>query len=154
MPTQGASITVAGGLDLVSLNIQRGRDHGLPDYNTARKALGLKYYDSFDDFDTDSNTKQKLKDLYNDINNVDLFVGGLVDNRDKCKNGQLSDVFAKIVRDQFLKIRDGDIYWYENRLTRKLKKIINFTKLSDIIKRNTHVTNIQDFVMIGKKCHY
>src|SRR5438128_2885308 len=34
-------------LDLVSLNIQRGRDHGLPDFNTARADLGLPRKTSF-----------------------------------------------------------------------------------------------------------
>lgn len=33
--------------DLFSLNVQRGRDHGMPDYNTVRVSLGMKPISSF-----------------------------------------------------------------------------------------------------------
>ena len=34
----------------MAINIQRGRDHGLPDYNTAREVYGLNRRDNLDDF--------------------------------------------------------------------------------------------------------
>ena len=32
----------------MAVNILRGRDHGLPDYNTARKQFGLEYKTTFE----------------------------------------------------------------------------------------------------------
>lgn len=44
-------ITTPPGSDLYSLNIQRGRDQGVPAYNEWRKFCGLRKYKSFDDFE-------------------------------------------------------------------------------------------------------
>src|SRR5262249_8846745 len=54
----------AGGLDLASLNIQRGRDHGLADYNTTREAYGLPRVTSFAQITSDVTVQQKLQELY------------------------------------------------------------------------------------------
>jgi peroxidase len=40
-------------MDLVSLNVQRGREHGIPDYNTVRAFCGLPKAASFEDLSTE-----------------------------------------------------------------------------------------------------
>ena len=48
------------GFDVASLNIQRGRDHGLPSYNEWRDLCGLGKLSSFDDI----NFSRKYSSVY------------------------------------------------------------------------------------------
>jgi peroxidase len=61
---------------LSALNIQRGRDHGLPGYNLYREKCGLNRAYKFEDFDNvPENVIKKWKTLYASPDDVDLFVG-------------------------------------------------------------------------------
>lgn len=131
-------------LDLAALNIQRGRDHGLADYNTTRVAYGLEPIDSFDDITSYEDLQAALEQVYGDVDNIDLWVGGLAE--DHLAGSSVGELVQTIVADQFERLRDGDRFWYENIFSgRELNQLRN-TKLSDIIQRNTTITNLQDDV--------
>lgn len=134
----------SGGLDLVSLNIQRGRDHGLADYNATREAYGLESVESFADITSNEDVQANLESLYGDVNNIDLWVGLLAE--DHTENGSLGETATTIIADQFERLRDGDRFYYENTMSDREVREIENTTLADIIERNTILDSLQSNV--------
>ena len=105
------------GLNLIAINIQRGRDHGLQGYSYWREFCNLTYSYSFDDVINeipDEETRELLKKLYNDrTDHADLFVAGLAESL--VHGAMVGPTFRCLLRDQFMRLRDGDRFFYENR---------------------------------------
>ncbi|XP_078600459.1 peroxidasin homolog [Branchiostoma floridae x Branchiostoma japonicum] len=104
------------GLDLAALNIQRGRDHGLPGYNAWRVLCGLPRARIFDDLATeipDAATRAKLADLYSHVDDIDLFAAGLAER--SVPGGLLGPTFTCLIGRQFRELRKGDRFWFENK---------------------------------------
>lgn len=131
----------AGGLDLVSLNVQRGRDHGLADYNQTRVDLGLQAVTSFDQITSNPELALVLEETYGTVDNIDLWVGGLAE--DHLDGSSMGETFSTIIVDQFERIRAGDRFWYQNVLSGDELREIENTRLSDIIERNTDIEGLQ-----------
>lgn len=126
----------AGGLDLGSLNIQRGRDHGLPDYNTFRIAYGLTPVASFSDISSDPAVQARLANAYLDVNEIDPWVGALSEDHVSSDALVGEFLFASLV-EQFQRMRVGDPNWYENQLSPSAAKKIEKQTLARVIARNT-----------------
>ena len=102
-------------LDLAALNIQRGRDHGLPGYNKWREYCNMSVAETFDDLSkeiTNLEVRAKLQEIYSDPSEIDLFVGGLLE--ESLEGGRLGPVFTCLLSLQFKHLRSGDRFWYEN----------------------------------------
>ncbi len=127
----------AGGLDLAALNLQRGRDHGLPSYNDIRVEMGITRASSFNDISSDPRIVKRLATAYESVDDVDCWLGGLAE--DAVEGAHVGPLFFKIIRLQFLALRDGDRFWYERDLHSDEVREVNGTRLSDIIRRNTQI---------------
>jgi hypothetical protein len=132
-----------GGFDLAAVNIQRGRDVGLPSYNDARVGLGLEPVTTFLTTDrdmgitSDPEVAARFASIYDSVNDVDFWIGGI--SEDPVNGGLVGELFNQVLTNQFARLRDGDRFFYLNHLDDLLvlDPDLQTTTLSDIILRNT-----------------
>jgi hypothetical protein len=140
----------SGGLDLVSLNLNRGRERGLTDYNSIRQWFGLNKHESWQEITADTDLQDILQDTYGDIGNIDPWVGML--SEDIVPDKAIGELVHRILADQFTKLRDGDRFYYENDPAFSQAEVaaLKSTRLSHILMRNTGITNIQENVFFAQ----
>jgi len=140
----------AGGFDLASLNIQRGRDHGLAPYSEVRKAYGLRPVRRFSDITKNRDLQERLEQVFDSPADIDLWTGGLCE--DHARDAMVGETIQSILREQFVRLRDGDRFWYQNYLDRELQTLIERQTLATIIRRNTEISNeIDDNVFLAPR---
>ena len=93
---------------MVSTNIQRGRDHGIPGYTAVREKCGLSKLASFDQKpqDIEEESWALLRSQYKSVADVDLFVGGLAET--PVPGAVVGPTFSCILGVQFTMLMDGD----------------------------------------------
>ncbi|CAG5124174.1 unnamed protein product [Candidula unifasciata] len=139
--------------DVVLLTIMKGRDYGLPDYNTVRVTMGLKEKISFEDVNPWLNqTNPELINAFKilhmgNMSTVDMFVGGMMEST---PDGP-GELFTHILYDQFIRLRDGDRFWFENTANglfspEEVQRLFN-TSLADIFRTaGIDMLDVQDDV--------
>lgn len=137
----------SGGFDLTSLNMQRGRDHGLPGFNALRLAMGAPAYTSFTELTGNPALATKLEQLYDSVDALDIWVGCLVERRMR-GSPVVGETQYLVLQDQFERLRDGDRFWFENdpNFSDAERTEIRETRLSHIILRNTGIRSLQENV--------
>ena len=140
-----------GGMDLASININRGRERGLGSFNDVREDIGLPRISTFSLLTDIPEEVQVLESVYGDIENLDPWVGMLAE--EKVTNTIFGRTMLNILERQFQQIRDGDRFYYMNdpSFSTEEKAEITSTKMYDVLMRNTDLEIMQKEVFIAKE---
>ncbi|XP_029348684.1 peroxidase-like, partial [Acyrthosiphon pisum] len=112
------------GMDVLSLDIQRNRDHGIPSYQQFRKYCGLKDIRNKQDM-LEILNPEVLK-MYRAWNDIELIVGALFEKHED--DAMVGPTMRCIIREQFIRTRIADRYFYD------LPKVFNEYQLAEIRK--------------------
>ena len=108
--------------NLLALNIQRGRDHGLQSYTAYRKLCGIpnarpRGSNPFSIFRNTITNPEILRDLRKAYgspkNHIDFFAAAISETNDGSR--LLGRTFGCILSRTFQALRDGDRFYYENK---------------------------------------
>jgi len=150
------------GLDLLAINIQRGRDHGLPSYNAFRKFCGLSRINSWKKrpSELDEQIWLKLKDVYEKVDDIDLMIGGVAERN--VRGGAVGPTFACIIGEQFKRLKYGDRFFYTHTsgsnhvrgISPVIKDQVLQRTLGDIICDNSDIVATQKWVTLQPDDEY
>uniref|UniRef100_A0A663M493 NAD(P)H oxidase (H2O2-forming) n=1 Tax=Athene cunicularia TaxID=194338 RepID=A0A663M493_ATHCN len=135
--------------DYVASWLQRGRDLGLPTYNQARERFGLEPLQNWSDLapHLEQQVLEKIAALYaNNTAGLELLPGGMLETD--------SSLFSVIILDQFVRLRDGDRFWFENTknglFTVEETREIRNTTFHDVLAAVTYAdpTDLQPHVFV------
>ncbi|XP_052794376.1 peroxidase-like [Mya arenaria] len=143
-------------LDLPALNIQRGRDHGIPSYNHWRVHCHLEKAE-MDKNGTyilpDHTEKQSklLQEAYSHVDDIDLFAGAMTEIL--LPGSSVGPTFACLLGRQFQRIMEGDRYWHETskrniRFTLDQLEELRKTTLAKVMCENNNIKDIQPNVFV------
>jgi len=130
------------GSDLIALNIQRGRDHGIPGYMACRAhCTGAQPIQSMDYKPPEISEENwsNIKSVYQNPDDIDLYVGGLSESPSG-DGGLLGPTFSFILGKQFQALKDGDRFFFTHTqgpqasgLPIDVQQMIMQRRLSDIM---------------------
>jgi len=137
------------GMDLVALNIQRARDHGIGPYNSYRQLCNLTRARTFDELapEVPPELIKRLAKLYQSVDDVDLFTGGLSET--PVHGGIVGPTFGCIIGTQLARLKRCDRFWHETSdpyLRFSLPQLAEIRKLSlakVICSQSDHIDSIQ-----------
>lgn len=145
--------TVPGnGWDLAAIDVQAGRDNGLPTYNTWRQWCGLSVVENITALpDHDEADINILQTLYASVEDIDVWTGGV--SEIPVEGGSVGPLLACIAGRQFQALKMGDRFWYENAGQNQLSidslNAIRNVTMSRLICDNTNIQQIQGNAFIA-----
>ncbi|XP_058790020.1 peroxidase [Phymastichus coffea] len=142
------------GMDLVSFNMQRGREFGIPGYMEFRKFCGLPWANTFEEMygSMPNETIQRYQSIFEHPADIDLWSGGVSER--PLPGSMLGPTFACVIATQFSNSRRGDRFWYElpnqpSTFTPEQLQELRKSHLARIICDNTDlIDTIQVYPMV------
>ncbi|XP_038669023.1 myeloperoxidase-like [Scyliorhinus canicula] len=137
--------------DLASLNMQRGRDHGLRGYGDWREFCGLQAPKNRMDLSKLLKNPQlanELIKLYGTPKNIDLWLAGIIEPF--VRGGRVGPLFACLIGKQFRDVRNGDRFWWEKQgvFTAEQRQALRSISLARIICDNTRIKRLTRDVFV------
>jgi len=137
------------GFSLPERNILRAYDHGIPGYLDVRAGvlgeadLPAPSSTDFSIITSDTQVQAQLAAVYDDVGQVDLWVGGLAE--DHVPGTTMGPLFQAILADQFARVRDADPLFYPTRewADEDLREEVMATELSDVMMRSGGIEYVQ-----------